>query len=106
MKKLKNKDAVENIENSAEVILDYHNKTNFIQSFSTLEEAAPYIIKAERNSRHGHQGRLFLFRRGIYSTMMVKALRIHDAIKLFDQHIGSYQLCNLRMQVFSKNVFY
>jgi cellulose synthase/poly-beta-1,6-N-acetylglucosamine synthase-like glycosyltransferase len=95
-----------NIDNSAEVILDYHSKTNIIQLFSSLEEAAPYIIKAERNSRYGHQGRLFLFRRGIYSTMMVKASRIHDAIKLFDQHIGSYQLTNLRMQVLSKNIFY
>lgn len=97
---------VGNIDNSAEVILDYHNKTNIIQSFNTLEEAAPYIIKAERKSRYGHHGHLFLFRRGLYSTMMVKASRIHDAISLFDLHIGSCQLASLRMQIISKNLFY
>jgi glycosyltransferase involved in cell wall biosynthesis len=97
---------VGNIDNHSEVVIDYHDKSNIIQSFNTLDEAASYILKAERKSRRGHQGRLFLFHRGLYSTMMVKSTCIHEAIKLFDQKINGAKLLSLRMHVLSKNMFY
>lgn len=97
---------VGNIDDHSEVVLEYHNKTNIIQSFDTLDEAFPYILKAERKSSYGHKGHLFLFRRGLYSTMMVKTSRIHDALKLFDQKINGFKLISLLTQVLSRNILY
>ena len=94
------------LDNHSEVVLEYHNKTNIIQLFDTLDEATPYILKAERNSTHSHKRRLFLFHRGIYSTIMVKTSRVHDTIKLFDQKINVFKLASLFTQVFSRNMFY
>lgn len=97
---------VGNIDDRSEVVLEYHNKTNIIQSFDTLDEALPYILKAERKSSYGHKGHLFLFRRGLYSTMMVKTSRIHDTLKLFDQKINGFKLISLLTQVLSRNILY
>lgn len=97
---------VGNIDDRSEVVLEYHNKTNIIQSFDTLDEALPYILKAERKSSYGHKGHLFLFRRGLYSTMMVKTSRIHDVLKLFDQKINGFKLISLLTQVLSRNILY
>ncbi len=95
-----------NIDNHSEVVLEYHNKTNIFQLFDTLDEATPYILKAERNPNRSHKRRLFLFHRGIYSTIMVKTSRVHDTIKLFDQKINVFKLASLFTQVFSRNMFY
>ncbi len=94
-----------NLDSSAEVILGYDNKTNVVQSFDSLEEASPFLCKAERKSGHGHNGRFFQFQRGHYNIMMVKKECVHDALKLFDQTISLGQLAGLRLKVLFNNLF-
>ncbi len=96
---------IDNLDEAADVMLLYHNKTNTFQSWNTLEEATPYILKAERRSKHGHRGRFLLFRRGLYSAVVVKKDIIHETIKLFDQHIGGFRLAGLYLKILWSNLF-
>ncbi len=58
-----------NIDSRSDVILGYGNKSNTIQMFDTLEEAAPFVYKAERRSGRGHRGRFLRFQRGLYNVI-------------------------------------
>lgn len=93
------------IDKQSEVITIYRNKKNTIQSWDSLEEASPFICKAERKSGNGHQGDFMTFERGAYDSIVVKKSRIHDALKLFDQNISSSQLCGLSLKIFLSNIF-
>ncbi len=94
-----------NIDQGSDVSLAYDNKTKAIQSFETLDEAEPFIRKAERNSGRGHKGRILPYVRGLYSIMMVKKQQAHNAIKLFDQPVKGGQLAGMRLSVMFNNLF-
>ena len=93
-----------NIDKSADITLVYHDKSNTFQSWDTLDDAAPYILKAERKSKRGHRGRFFLFHRGLYSDVLVKRDLIHETVKLFDQSVGGLRLLGLRFKVIWSNI--
>ena len=98
----------EAIDDRNEVLMAYSGRKGdklLYQTWDTLEEAAPLIRKAERRSRRGHRGKWQKFRRGVYDAVAVRSERVHDAIRLFDQHIRWNQLIGLRLKVFSKNLF-
>lgn len=94
-----------NINKQSEVVSVYRNKKNSIQSWDSLEEASPFICKAERRSGHGHQGNLLTYQRGAYDSIVVRKDRIYDALKLFDKEISSSQLCGLSIKIFLTNIF-
>ena len=75
------------------------------QYFDSLEEAAKFIIKAERNSGHGHQGRWLKYRRGMYEAVAVESHRVFDAIKLIDLPLSWHRLLGLRICVIWNNLF-
>ena len=92
----------------AEVALVYTSRkadSMIHQSMTSLEEARPYLLHAERKTGNGHKGRWFKFRRGIYDAVSVRKERAFDAIQYFDQHIPANQLMALRMSIFMKNLF-
>ncbi|MBQ2675425.1 MAG: glycosyltransferase family 2 protein [Prevotella sp.] len=93
-----------NIDESADVTLIYHDKSNIFQMWDSLDEAAPYVLKAERKSKRGHRGRFFLFLRGLYSDVLVKKSMIHELLKLFDQKVGGLRLEGLRFKVMWSNL--
>ncbi len=95
-----------NLDRTAEVILGYDNKTGAIQSFDSLDEASPFLSKAERKSGHGHDGRFLRFQRGQYNIVMVSKSCVHDALKLFDQPISLGHLAGLRLKVICNNLFF
>jgi len=94
-----------NIDGRSDVVLGYDNKSNTIQSFENLDEAKPYLCKAERRSGCGHKGRFLRFQRGLYNVMTIKKEYAHDAIKLFDQPVKGSQLTGLRFKVLFNNLF-
>jgi len=94
-----------NINKQSEVVSVYRNKKNSIQSWDSLEEASPFICKAERRSGHGHQGNLLTYQRGAYDSIVVRKDRIYDALRLFDKEISSSQLCGLSIKIFLTNIF-
>lgn len=75
------------------------------QYFDSLEEAAKFIIKAERKSGHGHQGRWLKYRRGMYEAVAVERQHIFDAIKLIDLPLSWQRLLGLRIAVVWNNLF-
>lgn len=75
------------------------------QSMTSLEEAIPFIRKAERKSGHGHHGKWFKYRRGLYDAISIQKACIFEAIKHFDQDIHGYQLMKLRIRIICKNLF-
>ncbi len=93
----------ENLDETADVLLLYQNKSYVFQSFDTLDEATPYILKAERKSKHGHRGRLMMFRRGLYSAVVVKRDIIHETLKLFDQHVSVFRLAIMHLKILWNN---
>ena len=95
---------VSNIDESADVTLIYHDKSNIFQSWDNLDEAAPYVLKAERKSKRGNRGHYFLFHRGLYSDVMVKRSIIHETLRLFDQSVGGLRLEGLRLKVMWSNI--
>ncbi len=64
-----------------------------------LDELRNVIRKAERKSRHGHRGRFMKLRRGLYDAVGVESKHVYEAINLFDQAIGFWQLIGLRLKV-------
>ena len=98
-----------NHERNSEVVLDYSDKkrqeTICYQSFSQLEEAVPYIQKAERRSGHGHQGKCLKFKRGLYDAVAVRRTRIYDAVRQYDRIIKGFKLTKLRMSVGWSNLW-
>ncbi len=93
------------IDQRSDVSLAYNNKTKTIQSFDSLEEAEPFIRKAERNSGRGHNGRILPYLRGLYSVMMVRTQHAFNAIKLFDQPVKGGELVGMRLNVMFNNLF-
>ncbi len=93
------------IDDSYNVFLGYYDKTTTVQSFDSVEEAAPFICKAERRSGRGHRGRFLLFQRGIYNVVMVKRECVHDVLRLFDNPVTGSQLTGLRFKVLFNNLF-
>ncbi len=96
---------VENLDNRSEVLLAYNNKSRNMQTCDTLEDAAPYVCKAERKSKHGHRGQFLQYQRGLYSIILVKRQRIHDMLKFYDQDIRGGQLAGLSFKVLINNLF-
>jgi len=96
---------VGNLDDRSEVLLAYDNKTKNIQSCDTLEDAAPYVYKAERKSKHGHRGQFLQYQRGLYSILLVKRQHIHELLKFFDQDIRGSQLAGLSFKVLLNNLF-
>ncbi|MBQ8656000.1 MAG: glycosyltransferase family 2 protein [Prevotella sp.] len=72
-----------------------------LKTCDTLEQAAPFIRKAERRSGQGHRGKWLKLRRGLYDAVAVRRERVHDAIRLFDQRIGFLRLWGLRLRVYT-----
>lgn len=75
------------------------------QSMIQLEEAKPFIRKAERRSGRGHHGKWLKFRRGLYDAVSIRKDRIYDAIRYFDQPVNGRKLIGLRFHIFFKNLF-
>ena len=75
------------------------------QLFDDMDEAADFILKAERRGGGGHRGRLFRMRRGMYDAIAVNKEQVVEAIKLFDQHLGMGIKMRLGIGVFFKNLF-
>lgn len=66
---------------------------------SDPEDLKAMILKAERKSGQGHNGRRLKMRRGLYDAVAVKKLYAFDTIRLFDQRIGLWRLAWLRLCV-------
>lgn len=75
------------------------------QMFDDMEEAADFMLKAERRDGGGHRGRWFRMRRGMYDAIAVNKALTLDAIKLFDQRLTVGKKMQLGMSVFFKNMF-
>ena len=75
------------------------------QLFDDMDEAANFILKAERRGGGGHRGRWFRMRRGMYDAIAVNKEQVVEAIKLFDQRISMGRKMRLGMSVFLKNMF-
>ena len=68
---------------------------------TSLNDLRSAVTKAERKSGHGHQGKWMKYRRGLYDALCVKRQYAFDAIKLFDQDVRGFNLCGLRMSVWT-----
>ena len=75
------------------------------QLFDDMDEAANFILKAERRGGGGHRGRWFRMRRGMYDAIAVNKEQMVDAIKLFDQRLTAGRKMKLGVGVFFKNLF-
>ncbi len=75
------------------------------QMFDDMEEAADFMLKAERRDGGGHRGRWFRMRRGMYDAIAVNKEHTLEAIKLFDQRLSMGRQLRLGMGVFLKNMF-
>ena len=75
------------------------------QLFDNLEEAAIFMLKAERQNGSGHQGRWFRMHRGKYDAIAVNKEKTLEAIRLFDQRLGVSRRLQLATAVFFKNMF-
>ena len=75
------------------------------QQFGNLDEAADFVLKAERRDGGGHKGRWFRMRRGMYDAIAVNKDTIFNAIMLFDQRLGMSKRMQLGIAVFFKNMF-
>lgn len=75
------------------------------QMFDDMEEAADFMLKAERRDGGGHRGRWFRMRRGMYDAIAVNKEHTLEAIKLFDQCLSMGRQLRLGMGVFLKNMF-
>lgn len=75
------------------------------QLFDSIDEAMPYVLKAECNGGLGHRGRIFRFRRGLYDAIAVNKEQSTDIIKLFDHHYSAMKRFRMCLKVFIKNMF-
>lgn len=75
------------------------------QLFDNIEEAKPYVLKAECNGGLGHRGRFMRFRRGLYDAIAVNKDTCFDTIKLFDHHYNALKRFRMCLGVFTKNMF-
>ena len=75
------------------------------QLFDNLEEAANFMLKAERRDGSGHQGRWLRMHRGKYDAIAVNKEKTLEAIRLFDQRLGVSRRLQLAAAVFFKNMF-
>lgn len=96
-------------EQNLEAVLVYSDKkqqdTICYQSFLQLEEVIPFILKAERRSGHGHQGKHLKIKRGIYDAVTIRRTRIYDAIRQYDHIIKGLRLTRLRLSVGWNNLW-
>ncbi len=83
-------------------ILIYDNN---IQSFQSMDDAAPMVYKAERRSAWGHRGHFLRFQRGLYSVIMVRKEYAQSAIQLFDHRLKGGQLMGASIKVLFNNLF-
>lgn len=74
-------------------------------AMQTVEEAAPYIRKAERKSGQGHKGEMMKLKRGIYDALAVRRECVFDVLKYFGEDVKGLQLAALRMSIFMKHLF-
>lgn len=75
------------------------------QLFDDLQEATPYVLKAECNGGLGHRGRIFRFRTGLYDAIAVNKDQSTDIIKLFDHHYSAMKRFRMCLKIFIKNMF-
>ena len=70
-----------------------------------IEDLRSVIMKAERKNGHGHCGRIFKMRRGLYDAVSVQRNHVFDVINMFDRPISFSKLCSLRIQIFLNSFF-
>ena len=75
------------------------------QMFDDMDEAANFLLKAERRGGSGHRGRWFRMRRGMYDAIAINKEQTLGAIKLFDQRLSMGRQLRLGLGVFFKNMF-
>ena len=97
-------------DSDAEVVMAYSSRKKSAvtwrkQEHPLLEDAKPFIVKAERRSGQGHRGRWMKYHRGQYDAVAVSKERMFDTIRLFDQSVGLWQLAKLRIEVLWQNLF-
>lgn len=70
-----------------------------------IDDLRSVIMKTERKNGHGHSGRFFKMRRGLYDAVCVQRNHIFDVINMFDRPISFSKLCSLRIQIFFNSFF-
>ena len=94
----------------AEAILTYNirkrkGNDTIHWAMSQLDEAYPYVVKAERRSGTGHRGHWLKMWRGHYDALTVRRDKAFNLIRHFDQNISLTDIIKLRCIIAWKYLF-
>ena len=102
-----NKKAVnDNLTDDSQLTIGYHvNKGIRLQSFVSLSDAAPFIIKGERRLSHIINRKHFKFTWGRYDFIIIRKNDVVEMLQLFEQKVSASKLLSIRLQILVRNLF-
>ena len=94
---------------STELLLGYINPkkgTVRLQAFSQVSQASTLVSITERGRVNGHQGKLLRYLRGKYDFMVVRSVKAHEALRLFDCDVRGMKYLAKRISSMFYNLFH
>jgi hypothetical protein len=96
----------DNLTDDSQLTIGYHvNKGIRLQSFVSLSDAAPFIIKGERRLSHIINRKHFKFTWGRYDFIIIRKNDVVEMLQLFEQKVSASKLLSIRLQILVRNLF-
>ena len=96
----------DNLTDDSQLTIGYHvNKGIRLQSFVSLSDAAPFIIKGERRLSHIINRKHFKFTWGRYDFIIIRKNDVVEKLQLFEQKVSASKLLSIRLQILVRNLF-